>query len=415
MITDETLPYGVLVPDSKTWMSDPDFYATSEVYSTWHTLRTEQSGYAESFTSLGSRYHSFFKYQECARLLRDDRLFTSRYGTIIESIDYPDTARDMTMTVSDGATHDLHRAPANRCLTKRSIEQKSDLIKREIRSIVAAIDEGDDVDLCAHTKSLPMGIFGPLLPVERDQWREVSELVFMSILPEDPSFSGELSPDAARRISHAGIFATLVDAVDVQQKNPEQGVFCEYLESDFLAEQRDPLESILANSYSLLMGAHATTNQVANHLANRLANRTDICELLRSPAGDITSVVNEAVRWVSPTNHLLRRAVCDTEIGGQVISEGDWVVGWVGSANRDETCIISPHKFDPHRRGKHLGFGIGSHYCIGSHIASFGLAYFFEQLIRRFEITPGISTDQHTRSNWINGYSQMSIGLKERR
>lgn len=413
MITNEQQPVVVSVPESKSWMSDPTFYTSSDVYSTWHTIRTQRSGYVESFTAAGTRYHSFFDYEECATVLRDDRRFTSRYGTIIESIDYPDTARDITMTVSDGATHDFHRTPANHCMSKKSVEQQSEAIKSEVRAIVDSVEPGEDVDLCQYTKALPMGLFGPMLPVERKQWSELSDLVYMSILPDDPAYTNGMHSEAARRMSHAGIFALLSDAIDEHGRSAD-GVFGRYLNSEKFSSQDSPFESILANSYSLLMGAHATTNQVANHFARRLAWRGDLAMATQDPATAHT-VINEAVRWVSPTNHLLRRAVSDTELGGVLVSEGDWVVAWVGSANRDETASTLPHRFNPGRRGKHLGFGIGSHYCIGSHIATFGLAYFFELLLKEFELAPGTAHETHAESNWINGFSRMPLTINEKR
>lgn len=415
MQTGESSPSIVSLPDSKTWMSDPEFYASADVHSAWFTVRNERSGYLESFSSAGGRYHSFYGYAECNTILRDDELFTSRYGTIIESIDYPDTARDITMTVSDGEIHDNHRGPANRCLSKTSIQRQADTIRSEVRKIVAEIPEGDDIDLCEHTKGLPMALFGPLLPVERDQWTELSDLVFMSILPDDPGFANGLRPEIARRVAHAGIFASLSDAVDVQRRHPGPGVLGEYLSASDIEAHGDPVESILANSYSLLMGAHATTNQVANHLVDRFIDRTDLLGAVSGGAVTLPSLINEAVRWVTPTNHLLRRAVCDTELGGVPVGEGEWVVAWVGSANRDESVVSEPYRFDPLRRGKHLGFGIGSHYCIGSHIAAFGLAYFFELLLQEFDLGPSSTESQHVRSNWINGYSRLPLQARRKR
>jgi cholest-4-en-3-one 26-monooxygenase len=82
--------------------------------------------------------------------------------------------------------------------------------------------------------------------------------------------------------------------------------------------------------------------------------------LLADPAL-IPAAAEEIVHWVSPISQQRRTAICETELGGQKIAEGDKVVMFFSSANRDESIFADPQEFDIGRDPKpHLGFGHGN-------------------------------------------------------
>jgi uncharacterized repeat protein (TIGR02543 family) len=93
-------------------------------------------------------------------------------------------------------------------------------------------------------------------------------------------------------------------------------------------------------------------------------------------------MAEESVRWASPLTHQLRVAMDDCEIGGVPIAEGDWVVMWNNSANRDEDVFDQPYRFIGTRSpNPHLGFGSGPHFCLGSHLARLELSVMWEMVL----------------------------------
>jgi cholest-4-en-3-one 26-monooxygenase len=139
----------------------------------------------------------------------------------------------------------------------------------------------------------------------------------------------------------------------------------------------------------------------------------DEWQRLRDDPGLIPTMAEEVVRWVSPVNLSRRTAVRDTELGGQRIAEGDKVVVFYSSANRDEDVFAAPSTFDIAREpNPHVGFGgDGPHSCLGRHLAALELRVLFEALIER---TPGIALDgdvRRLRSSFLNGIKDMPVRL----
>jgi cholest-4-en-3-one 26-monooxygenase len=119
----------------------------------------------------------------------------------------------------------------------------------------------------------------------------------------------------------------------------------------------------------------------------------------------------EIVRWVSPANLFRRTTVCDTELAGEKISEGDKVVVFYASANRDADVFAAPQQFDIGRQpNPHLGYGGGGpHFCLGRHLAALELRILLQAIAERM---PGIAIDgqvSRLRSNFINGIKRMSV------
>ena len=83
--------------------------------------------------------------------------------------------------------------------------------------------------------------------------------------------------------------------------------------------------------------------------------------------------------------HFRRTATCDTELHGQKIREGEKVVMWYVSSNRDESRYEDPDRFDVRRDAEHQAFGAGGrHFCLGTALARLELKILFEETLKRF-------------------------------
>jgi cholest-4-en-3-one 26-monooxygenase len=108
-------------------------------------------------------------------------------------------------------------------------------------------------------------------------------------------------------------------------------------------------------------------------------------ELLLSDPGLIAGAVEESLRMFPAFAHFRRTATCDTELHGQPIREGEKVVMWYVSSNRDETRYQDPDRFEVRRNPEHQAFGAGGrHFCLGTALARLELRIMFEETLRRF-------------------------------
>ena len=107
---------------------------------------------------------------------------------------------------------------------------------------------------------------------------------------------------------------------------------------------------------------------------------------LRDSPTVLPEAVEELLRLDAPFIAITRTATRDTEIGGQRIKEGDKVIIYWASANRDEAEFASPERFDPARASnRHLSFGAGPHRCAGSNLARMNLRIGLSELLGRLD------------------------------
>lgn len=144
-------------------------------------------------------------------------------------------------------------------------------------------------------------------------------------------------------------------------------------------------EELVANINILLSTGHETTTHLmGNGLLALLQNPDEMRKLQAKPAL-MASAIEEMLRYDNPVQITYRSAVEEAEIQGRRIRKGDLVNTIIGSANRDPQRFTHPDRFDITRNeGRHLGFGVGIHFCIGAPLVRLEAEIVFETLLRRF-------------------------------
>ena len=98
---------------------------------------------------------------------------------------------------------------------------------------------------------------------------------------------------------------------------------------------------------------------------------------------------------------------------GKRIRAGDKVVMWYISANRDDAHYTEPDRFDVSRReARHLAFGIGTHFCVGSRLAELQLRCLWEEVLARGMRLELLSEPQRLRSCVINGFVTFQVQIR---
>jgi cholest-4-en-3-one 26-monooxygenase len=174
----------------------------------------------------------------------------------------------------------------------------------------------------------------------------------------------------------------------------------------------DQLNEMEFDAFFLMLavaGNETTRNLISGGMLALMENPAQRQRLLDDP-GLIPTAVEEMLRWVTPVIHFRRTATKDTVLRGQEIKEGDKVVLYYPSANRDEEVFPDPYVFDVGRTpNEHLAFGIGQHSCLGLNLARLEIRVMFEELLKRM---PDIQLDgnvRRLRSNFINGFKEIPV------
>lgn len=128
----------------------------------------------------------------------------------------------------------------------------------------------------------------------------------------------------------------------------------------------------------------------------------------------IPGMVSEIIRWQTPVAYMRRVAKQDVTLNGQTIKKGDKVLMWYASGNRDERAFEEdPEQFIIDRKDirKHLSFGFGVHRCMGNRLAEMQLRILWEEILKRFEQIEVLDEPQRMQSNFVRGYTSMTVKL----
>jgi cytochrome P450 len=152
-------------------------------------------------------------------------------------------------------------------------------------------------------------------------------------------------------------------------------------------------------------GHDTTKNALAGGMHALVQNPGEFEKLRRDPQV-VKAAVEEVVRWTSPVNYMKRTTSRDTVVGGQKISEGDELILFYASGNRDEAVFEDPFAFRLDRSpNRHVGFGHGEHFCLGAHLARRSQVALLRELGSRVA-----SVEQSGPEAWIE--SSFVVGLK---
>ncbi|MCE2390766.1 MAG: cytochrome P450 [Proteobacteria bacterium] len=201
---------------------------------------------------------------------------------------------------------------------------------------------------------------------------------------------------------------------------------------DRRARPRDDLATIIAHAqmadgtpmpmletlgYYLIVftaGHDTTRNAISGGMAAFLEHPDQLARLGAAPEL-ARPAVEEIVRWSSPVNYMKRRLREDVEMRGVRMREGEDLVMFYASANRDETVFERPFEFDISRHpNRHIGFGSGEHFCLGAHVARLSTRALFRELATRIEWIEPAGEAALTESNLVVGHKALPIRYKLR-
>ncbi|MGI9579413.1 MAG: cytochrome P450, partial [Microthrixaceae bacterium] len=142
----------------------------------------------------------------------------------------------------------------------------------------------------------------------------------------------------------------------------------------------------------------------------------DQYDRLRQNHDLVDNLVPEIIRWQTPLPYMRRTANFDTKIRDKEVLEGDQILMWYASANRDEDVFDNADAIDLERPNadRHLSFGYGIHYCMGSRLAELQLRVLWEGILERFERIEIQDEPERTFSSFVHGYTRLPVQVTRR-
>jgi methyl-branched lipid omega-hydroxylase len=374
----------------------PQFYAEPEV----------------PFSEKGPGYYALVRHADVAEASRHPEVFCSGRGAT-NIADLPAEFNEYfgSMINMDDPRHARLRRIVSRAFSPRMIAKFEADVRRAATAIVDDLLVTGPCDFVPNVSArLPLKIICDMTGIPDDRYEMVLANTNIILSGSDPEFLSEDLDVAVTQILGAGqALADLVTGLAAARAQaPAEDLVSALVTANIDGEQLTTAE--LASFFILLVVAGNETTRTA--LSHALMLLTEFPEqralLLADLEARLEGAVEEVVRHASPVIFMRRTLTQDYTMNGQDYREGDKVVLFYYSANRDETVFADPERFDITRSpNPHLGFGgAGPHFCLGAHLARRELTVMLRELLTR---VPGITAGEPDRllSSFVNGIKRL--------
>jgi cholest-4-en-3-one 26-monooxygenase len=354
------------------------------------------------------------KYHDVRAISLDLTTWSTERGTTFIRTPAPEfikVARKM-LAITDHPRHDRYRRLVNTGFTPRMVRKLAQTIQLMAEQIAdAVIEKNGEVEFVTDVaKVLPLQMICEMVGVPESDHQ--------MILDWSNRMVGHLDPD---------FIALHEDGAD---NRLEFFAYCDRLAADRREQPRDDIMTALVNAEVNgdrltpdEIGAFFVNLSVAGDETNRHLISLAMLALIEHPEARAELAANigdeqlwdrateEFLRWGSAITAFRRTATRDAQIRGQRISEGDKVVIYYMSANRDEEIFADPYRFDIHRwPNNHVAFGGGGpHFCLGANLARLEIKFMIRELLRRYPDAELAGPYRRMRSDFINGIKEMPV------
>lgn len=389
-------------------LSTTMLYTAGDAHSVWHTLRARQPVFWRPHPMAGG-FWSVTRHADVRRVLRDHRDFTSERGTALDMIGFPDPAAGKMMHATDPPRHREFREPIEQPLRAQAMSDYTPIVRTLVRGILQPQRDAE-WDAAAALSRLPVAVVARLMGLPDSDVDFLQHAAYASVAPHDPHYRTG-SPDETLRWAHTAVADYFTRQVSNRRAAPSADLLSHLITMEVAGRQLTN-DELISNCFSLLVGGVVTTAQVASATLNALAEHGGGEGRWPAAPDGITTLLEEALRWSSPTTHFVRYARNDVDLHGVRIRHGEPVAAWIASANRDEDVFDRPYIFDPGRRpNRHITFGTGVHRCVGRQLARTMLQETFEAMratMHRFEVGEAV----HLASNLIAGIVHLPVRVR---
>ena len=311
------------------------------------------------------------------------------------------------MISMDDPEHKRRRMLVARGFTPKRVRDKTDELGTICDALIDAVCERGECDFVNDVaRHLPLIVIGDMLgvaPSDRMQLLEWSELLLEGT-------SGDLAALERAGDAFQEYWAYQLAVIEDRRRSRGDDLVSVLVDAEVDGHRLDE-ESLIWESLLILIGGDETTRHVlSGGLAALCADPAQRDELA-ADRSLLPGAVEEMLRWVSPIKSMSRRVVHDVELGGQRIREGDDVLLFYPSANRDDAHFDDPFAFDIRRDpNPHLAFGFGHHFCLGNALARLELTVLFDRLLDRLPDIEVVDGPAPMRaSSFISGHEALPV------
>ena len=317
--------------------------------------------------------------------------------------------------VMDPPEHRAVRKVASPWFTPRALKRIDAAVDASARRLVdelaGSTGEGETDLAMGMAVNHPLRILSTALGVPREQEEKILELSNRLFAPDDPELGTGGGEEEFKKLGQEFVELFLPIIAD-RRANPTDDLASVLANGLVGGKPMGPMETL---GYYLIVfnaGHDTTKNALAGGFRALIEHPAEFAKV-QQDASRAPDAVEEILRWTSSVNYMKRTAACDVEVNGQKIREGDSLVLFYGSGNRDESVFENPFTFDIDRKpNRHIAFGHGEHFCMGAHLARRSQRAIVEELARRVEHWEVTGEPEWISSNFVVGLKHLPVRYK---
>jgi cytochrome P450 len=325
---------------------------------------------------------------------RDWKTYSSeRGGVLVAAAGFPLELAQAMFIGMDPPKHDRLKALFQAGFTPRRIAAHEDAIRAIVVKTLDRLEGPPARDTCDLVSDVAQPVvsrvIGSFMGIDEKDDAIWARLMNSTLGAADPDlnpdgFEGALEKDLPE------IFERCRALIADRQANPTEDLTSVLVHAEVDGQKLEEHEIVMG--FFLLMAAGNDSTKATYCSGMRaLMEDGEQMQLLLDDPSLVPNAVEESLRMFPAFAHFRRTATCDTELHGQKIKEGEKVVMWYVSSNRDETRFEDPDRFELRRKEEHQAFGAGGrHFCLGTALARLELRIMIEETLKRY---PNIALD----------------------
>ncbi len=369
----------------------------------------------------GKGFWSVTRHADILELNRNYDLMSSAQGIRMEDQSYEEYLARRTFQETDPPEHMKTRIKVAKAFSKPVVAGFEGQIRELCETILDQAVEMGEFDATKEiARKLPMLMLGRIIGTPDEDLPWLVEKGDALIANTDPDFTDhvldKMDTDAYRLMpfnSPAGaeLFDYAKDLMaEKNRKGDTNGVLHLILQPDKDGNVMPELE--FRNFFCLLVAAgNDTTRYSIAAGLQAMAHQQELLGQMKA-GGDIwETAADEIIRWATPALYFRRTATRDFEMHGKQVQEGDKVLFWWSSGNRDEEAFEDPFRVDLTRSpNRHVSFGQGGpHVCLGMHLARLEVRILFQELAKRISSIEPTGPHKFLRSNFVGGIKSLPV------
>lgn len=401
-------------------LSSHDSFAHGAPHNTFARLRRHDPIHWTQYPG-GENFWSVTRYEDITRMNKNTEVFSSARGIRMEDQSYEEYLARRTFQETDPPEHSQVRMKLMKAFSKTSMAQYEQEIRdicAEILDPVLELGEFDATKQIART--LPMRMLGRVVGLPETDLPWLVEKGDALIANTDPDFTAhvmdKLETDAFRLMpfnSPAGaelyLYAKQLMA-DKAKAGDTAGVLNMILQP---AKDGSVIsETEFRNFFCLLVAAgNDTTRYSIAAGIQALCHQPELLAQMQAGGAVWDTAADEIIRWATPAIYFRRTATRDIKVHDKLIREGDKVLYWFASANRDDSYFDDPFRVNLMRSpNRHLSFGqFGPHVCLGMWLARLEVTVLFQELAKRISHIEAAGPHKFLRSNFVGGIKELPV------